>query len=64
MVQTNDPVQILLQLLLARLARRAEFCFTHNPPEQTAGSKPEVKQPIAQKIRKSNQINKTRTFIL
>lgn len=57
MVHTNDPVRSLLQPLLGRLALGG---VTHNPPEQTAGSKPEVKQPIAERIRKSNQINKTR----
>lgn len=63
MVQTNDPARVLLQPLLGRLARRGDFFFTHNPPEQTAGSNPEVKQPIVEKIRNSNQINKTRTFV-
>lgn len=59
MVQTNDPARVLLQPLLGRLARRGGLIFTHNPPEQTAGSNPEVKQPIVEKIRNGNQINKT-----
>lgn len=65
MVQTNDPVQVLLQPDPGRLARGrgAGFSNTHNPPEQTATSKPEGKQQslkISEKVIK--YIFKTMVF--